>query len=114
MTERRKQHRRHLIFYLRLQDARTGELLGYLGDISPEGLLMISERPCAVGRKVHLRMLLPHEIEGHASVEIEGEVRRCAPDYNPQFHAVGIQVEPLPEDTLRVMNELLREMGFKD
>ncbi len=114
MSERRKLHRRHLIFYLRLQDARTGELMGFLGDISPKGLLMISEQPLAVGRTLHLQLLLPHEIEGRNAVELEAVVRRCAPDYNPQFHAIGMEVNELEPAVLKVLEELVQEMGFKD
>ena len=114
MNERRKQHRRHLIFYLRLLDASQNKLLGYLGDISPEGLLMISEQPYAVGRTLAIRMLLPRPMEGQESIEFKATVRRCAPDYNPQFYAVGMEVEQLPDDALKILAELLQEMGFKD
>ncbi len=114
MNERRKLPRRHLIFYLRLLDAQTGELLGYLGDISAGGLLMISEKPFAVGRKLKVRMMLPHEVEGQESVEMDAEVRRCAPDYNPAFQAVGMEVKDLPDETLRLLARLLQDMGFRD
>lgn len=42
MEERRKLQRRHIMFYSRVFDRKTGGLLGYLGNITPGGAMVIS------------------------------------------------------------------------
>jgi hypothetical protein len=45
MQEKRKLKRRHLIYYLRVFEKNTDTLLGYLVDITPEGIMIMSESP---------------------------------------------------------------------
>ena len=49
MEEKRKHKRVNLIYYLEIFDNTTDKHLGYLVDITPEGLMMISEEQMPSG-----------------------------------------------------------------
>ena len=55
MDDQRKLKRRHLIYYLRVFDAESGDVLGHIIDIHTEGFLLISEHPIPTGtaRRTH-------------------------------------------------------------
>ncbi|EIJ42336.1 PilZ domain-containing protein [Beggiatoa alba B18LD] len=50
--ERRQFKRQVLVMFLHVFDSETGKVLGYLGDISTHGLLLISETPIEVDKKI--------------------------------------------------------------
>ena len=50
------------MFYSRVFDRKTGKLLGYLGNITIEGVMVISEEPISKGENYKLRMDLPEYI----------------------------------------------------
>ena len=41
MSERRKLNRRHIMFYSRVFDRKTGKFLGYLGNMTVGGAMVI-------------------------------------------------------------------------
>jgi hypothetical protein len=107
MKERRKFSRMHLIHYLTIFDRETGRLIGNLVDVSPEGILIIVEKPLETGILKHLRMNFPEEVLDRQLMEFDAQVIWCQVDINPDLFAVGLRIlEILPEDR-EVINELI-------
>ena len=61
MVERRRLERRHILFYSRVFDRKTGVFLGYLGNMNAGGMMIISEDPLETDCKYLLRIDLPDE-----------------------------------------------------
>ena len=54
----RSMKRRHLIYYLKVLDRDTEELLGFLVDITTKGFMVMSEKPIERDKVFHLKILL--------------------------------------------------------
>jgi hypothetical protein len=54
MQERRSFPRRYLMFYSRVFNLKTGELVGHIVDITPTGAMLISETPLETEVNYHL------------------------------------------------------------
>ncbi len=83
MSDRRTLHRRHLIYYLKVLDRETEELLGHLVDITEEGLMIVSENCLKEGKLMKMKMLLPREIEEKEQIEFDARSMWCRKDVNP-------------------------------
>ncbi len=114
MQEKRKLKRRHLIYYLRVFDENSDQLIGHLVDITTEGAMLISEEPIKANTVFQLRMVLPAGIEGNKPISFDAQSIWCHKDVNPNFYASGFQLlNPAPED-VEVIEWLIDEFGFRD
>jgi hypothetical protein len=109
----RKVERRHLIYYLRVYNAKTGALLGNLVDISTRGIMLVSDNPLPVNEDVLLRMVLPDNVEGSREVEFEAVSRWCKNDINPDFFDTGFELTDPTSNFLEVVDKLVEDCLFK-
>lgn len=80
----RNSNREALIYHLRVFDAETNKVIGYIDDISTTGARLLSEEPIPPHKVCRYRMELPRFYEGKKSVEFdavtawsEGDCDRC-------------------------------------
>jgi len=113
MKEQRKLQRRHLIYYLRVFNDETNEVLGHLINISPEGIMIMSEKPLETGKLFHLRMDLPADVFRKQLIEFDAESRWCRKDVNPEFYDTGFLIKNLNEEDARLIEKLIDDYGFR-
>ena len=95
MVEKRQLKRRHLIYYLRVFDRTTDQLIGYLVDITTGGLKLMSEEPLDINKTLQLRMELPVETSHkfiNKPVTFDAVSLRSDVDVNPQFYITGFKI----------------------
>ncbi|MHC1782711.1 MAG: PilZ domain-containing protein [Anaerolineaceae bacterium] len=114
MVEKRKYQRRHLIYYLRVFDRDTVNLIGHLVDITAEGVMVISENPIEVGKTFHMRMILPKEFFGKEQINFEAVSRWADKDINPSFYDTGFQLQDISEENIQIITQLIEDFGFND
>jgi len=114
MLEKRKYQRRHLIYYLRLFDRDTVNLIGHLVDLTAEGVMVISEAPIEIGKTFHMRMILPKEIIGKEQITFDAVSKWCAKDVNPSFYDTGFQLLDISEENIQIITQLIEDFGFND
>jgi len=103
-----------LIYYLRVYDRTTGQLLGRLGDLTTDGVMLISEEPIEIRKTFHLRIDLPEQIEGRREITFEAISRWASKDINPNFHDTGFQFSVISRDDLDAVIELIEELLLPD
>lgn len=113
-AEKRAVKRRHLIYYLRVFDRRTDQILGHLVDITPEGAKLISESPIPTAERYQLRMMLPAEIFGRDHLDFEAESLWSNQDINPDFYDTGFRLHRIEARDALVIAHLIDEYGFRD
>jgi hypothetical protein len=114
-VEKRDGARRHLVFYLRIFDGLSSRVLGHLMDISPSGLMLLSDEPIAVNEEYRMRMRLPEEIsENNNEILFKAVSRWCKKDDNPDFYVTGFQVQEMDNKTKELITHLIDEFGFVD
>lgn len=114
MSERRSLKRRHLIYYLRVFNRQSGDLLGHVVDITPEGLMIVGEESLPLNKTFSISMKLPTELAGVEELNFEGETRWSRKDVNPEFYATGLHMTGLAEEHIELIRTLVNEFGFED
>jgi hypothetical protein len=113
MAEKRKFPRRDLIFYSRVSDGISGRALGYLLNITPEGAMILSEKPLEVNLEVQLHIELPEELSDLREMVIPARSRWCQPDINPEFYDIGFVFLMMTEEYTGLILRLVEEYGFR-
>ena len=86
MDERRKLERKYLIVYSRVFERNLGRMLGYLGDLSLSGAMIISEKAQTVNSVLPLRFDLPDlQLFSVGQLDIAARVAHCEPDTLTSF-----------------------------
>lgn len=112
--EKRKLKRRHLIYYLRVFNRINHDLLGHLVDLTPEGIMIISENPLPVDVDYQLHMTLPEEIMGKDTIDFEAHTVWSRRDVDPSFFGTGFRVTNLAREDEALIAELIQDFGFLD
>ncbi|OUD12332.1 hypothetical protein [Thioflexithrix psekupsensis] len=92
--------RKNLPFYLEIYNQHSGELLGYLGDISAEQIVILSDHALPLDQVIDLNIRLPDLEEfTEAGLEVRVETQWDSPDADPKWHCTGcLLVDIAPED----------------
>lgn len=114
MEEKRRLKRRHLIFYLRVFNAQSDELMGYLVDLTSAGLMIMSEKPIESGKKYKLRMDLPKEYNERLDLEFDAESVWTNTDINPDFYNTGFKFYNVSQEAKQVIEDIIEDLGFEN
>ena len=114
MEERRRLHRRHILFYSRVFDRKTGVFLGYLGNMNEGGLMIISENTIDVGEIFLLRIDLPEDIYSTTVLNFEAKSVWCRLDVDPNFYNTGFQLMDITEGGKEIIAQIVDDYGFRD
>jgi hypothetical protein len=112
--DKRRLKRRHLIYYLRVFDQKSGQLIGHLVDITPEGLMLVSESPIENNKIFNLRMVLPAEILMKENILFEAISIWCKKDINPDFYATGFRTILANQADMDLVERLINRFGFNN
>lgn len=114
LGNQRKVPRRHLIYYLRVFDDNSGQLLGNLVDISTRGIMLVSDKTIVPNQQFKLRMVLPETVEGSREVVFDAESRWCRNDINQDFYDTGFELINPDTQFLSLLDRLVEDCLFKD
>lgn len=99
MDQKRKSKRRHLLYYLPVINRNTGEQIGHVADITPEGILLVAENPIPLKTTYQLRIMLPSDVLDREYLDVTAQAMWGQRDINPDFHATGFRhLNVAPED----------------
>jgi len=113
--EFRHKERRHLMLYLDIVEKGTDRLLGHLGDISGEGVMILAPHPMALHVKRNIQIKLPDFEEfSKPSLDVTVETRWVKRDSNPSIHCVGCLFLDLDPNDLPLIEQICEELGFND
>jgi hypothetical protein len=114
MGEKRELRRRHLIYYLRVFDRNTDQLLGHLVNITPQGIMLISEEPLAVDVVFQLRMKLPSAMVEFEYLDFEAKSIWNGKDSNPNFYDTGLKLIDVAPERIAIVDDLIGRFSFQD
>ena len=89
IIEKRTMKRWQLIFYLRVFDEDTGKLLGYVVDISINGMMLISDQPIPLQKDYDLWLDVPRDDGQREKVSLQAHSLWSQRDVNPDFFDTG-------------------------
>jgi hypothetical protein len=113
--DRREKHRRHLLLYLDVCDEESGQTLGRLGDVTAEGLLVLSPGPLPLDYERTVRVKFP-AVRHFGGPDLVARVLPCwaRPDVNPELFGTGFRFVEPDEKVLQQVRYLVERLGFAD
>jgi hypothetical protein len=114
MRERRKQERKNLMAYTQVYDLYGGFLLGYLGDLTLQGAMVISEHVQQKDADITLAFELP-ELPNDITTRmtLPARVAWCEQDLSPQFFNVGFEFKFVNEQQKKLIEAIIKEYEFR-
>jgi len=115
VDEKRTLKRRHLLFYLKIYDLNSNTFIGNVGDLTIDGLMVLTDKPIPLKKEMKIQIELPKSDEFKESrLNLRVKTLWRKPDINPDIISIGCQIlEIIPENTL-LINHLIRVLGFND
>lgn len=113
-TNKRDLKRHYLLYYLRVFNRTTGEVIGHLVDITTRGVMILRDSPIELGLHYSLRLRW-RNAQGKLQVaDFDGVCRWCRPDVNPDFYGAGFQITHADEGNITAIQSLIADLGMPD
>lgn len=106
-ANKRNLKRHYLIYYLRVFNRETGEVLGHLVDITPKGVMIMRDAPLEVGGTYSLRLRWRNSAGKLQLADFEGVCRWCRPDVNPDFYGAGFAITSAAPEHIEAIHSLI-------
>lgn len=110
--DRRKHPRKYLMYFSRVIDRHSGILLGYLSDLTRDGLMLISETPIPLDQDYHLLMDLPEDFAPREQLALTAHSVWEKPDIDPNYLNTGFKIIGLEEADLILIDQIIERYGF--
>jgi hypothetical protein len=114
MRDRRKEPRKHLMAYTQVFDLYGANLIGYLGDLTLQGAMVICEKPIKNDLEMTLAFQLPELPEVKAiRMTIPARVAWCEPDVSPEYFSVGFEFKGVNADQKGIIQAIIEKYEFR-
>ena len=104
MTERRKEDRKKMMAFTPVYDLERGSLLGYLGNLTLQGAMVIGEKILEVNKQVTLAIEFPG---------IPARVVRCDRGEYPRSYKIGFEFIDIKPEHTKAIIALLERYHFR-
>lgn len=90
--ERRSIQRHQLHDYLTIYNRNTLREMGSIGNISSNGLMLISSVPVLIGAVYNMRIILPDQDGQKQYLDFDARCHWCKPDVTPEYFDSGYSI----------------------
>jgi hypothetical protein len=112
--ERRRIPRKYLVIYSRVFDRKSGQVLGYLSDLTNGGAMIISDDPMPINLDISLRFDLPDPpLFTTDHLNLEARVAWCQPDIDPAFFNIGFEFKEITPEDAKIIVEMIDAYEFR-
>ena len=114
MQDRRKLPRKDLMSYSQVFDLTQGKLIGYLGDLTLIGAMVIGDEALKVDDQLTISIQLP-ELPGINATRLTLPVRvvRCHQDISPEYFNIGLEFEVVTDEHKKIIEAVLNNYEFR-
>jgi hypothetical protein len=109
---RRRIQRHQLPYYLKVFNRITDKPLGYLGNVSCEGLMLISQWPLLVGARFDMRLKIPTADGAWRPIDFHATCQWSREDVTPGSYDSGFHLESPPDEFLELVEALRDYFAF--
>jgi hypothetical protein len=114
MDERRTRKRVYMMFYSRIRDRHSGDLIGHLVDLTSSGMLVVSETPVEVGQVLFMQMELPEDVSEKQFLKFDAQTAWCRRDVDPSFYDIGFQLVDISPEDNEIIKHFIETYGFRE
>lgn len=112
---RRRETRRKMMAFTPVYDLHPRMLLGYLGDLTMRGALIIGTSITTINKKSMLQIDFPSDIPDIPMIKIQlpARIAWCRQDESPQYYNIGVEfLEVTPEQSV-LFQQILDRYHFR-
>jgi len=115
MEDRRKETRKKLMAFTLVYDSNRGGILGYLGDLTLQGAMVIGEHSLEKDSRLILAIEFPGELDGIAAqrMTIPARVARCVPEDGSHSFMIGFEFTEVSPEHAKMIQALLDRYHFR-
>ena len=115
MSERRTEARKKVMAFTPVHDLDKKLLLGYLGDLTMKGAMVIGAKPMEVDKELTLKIEFQDELPGIATRRMTIPVRvvRCTRDESPNSYKIGFEFTDVKPEHKQIIEALLERYHFR-
>ena len=114
MQERRKSPRKDLMSYSQVFDVHRGKLIGYLGDLSLTGAMIIGDEPQKVEEKMTISIQLPELPKITARrLTLAVRIAWCHQDLSPEYFNVGMEFDVVTDEQKKIITAVIENYEFR-
>ncbi len=110
-TERIERHQ--LPYFLRVFNSVTEKPIGFLGNLSEDGLMLISQLPMMVGVDFQLRLKIPASDGCQQVIDFTACCVWCHEDATPLHYDAGFVLQRAPPEFGQLVQALQRYFSFQ-
>ena len=113
MEEKRRQDRIKLMTFTAVYDLEKGSLLGYLGDLTQQGAMLVASKPLKVNQRLVLEIAFHGTPEAPASrMTLSARVAWCGSEPRTVFFKIGLEFLDPTEQNKQVIAAVLKRYQF--
>ena len=114
MQDRRKLPRKDLMSYSQVFDLYKGKLIGYLGDLTLIGAMVIGDESMKVDEKLTISIQLPELPKINATrLALPVRVVRCHQDISPEYFNIGVEFEQVTDEQRKIIEAVIENYEFR-
>ncbi len=103
----RRLERAHLIYFLRVFDAGSGDQLGQVVDLTTDGIMLIGEERIVPRQKYRLRMDLPRHEALARHLTLDAQCKWCRRDPGGDFYSMGFRILDMTTEAHELVQKLI-------
>lgn len=111
MRNQRRIERHQLPYYLKVFNRVTDKPMGSIGNVSLDGLMLISQLPMLVGARFDMRLKIPGRESQHL-IDFSATCQWCREDVTPGSYDSGFALVAPPADYVEMVEALRYYFSF--
>lgn len=112
MKRPRRAERRETLAYWPARDEQSGEPVGFVTDLSEEGINLHSQAPFGLGHRLNIRVVVDPKLTGLHHLLLHIENAWCRPsEVKGMFHA-GFRLRNLSDESRQGIRKLLANFSY--
>lgn len=113
MFTHRRIERQQLPYFLRVFNRFNDSPVGFLGNVSEQGFMLISQLPLLVDGHFQLRLKVPGQGSGIQFIDLEADCLWCREDATPGYFDSGFVLHEPPAEYAHLIRALSRYFSFR-
>jgi hypothetical protein len=116
MNDHRKESRKKLMAFTPVYNLLHKTLLGYVGDLTLQGVMVIGEKSVEINKHFTLGIEFPENLPESPAVRVVIPARAawCRPDDSPQYFNIGFEFIEVSPATAREIEAILERYQFRN
>jgi hypothetical protein len=115
MKIQRNESRKKLMAFTPVYDVLHKTLLGYVGDLTLKGVMVIGEKTVEAGRHLTLGIEFPESLPERHSIRVAISARAawCRQDDSPQYFNIGFEFIEVSPENAKIIEAILERYQFR-